>query len=554
MIKPLSRIATPVRPANGHVLAVETELVPLELPSSPSTGRRSRVSSALLLGLLQALIIVVLIWVELAEPPAQRGLRGVIFSNAIASTGATAAMHLYRNTLDWLPLVGNDHVLSPQPYIWIRRAGFLLLAATQLAALWFVSREERPSIRPWLTGPLLSTLLLVIYPPINTDVFYYASAGQVANKGGNPYIHAPKHFGPNIFDRYSDWEHIRVPYGPAWTGISRIVDVATGTSPFATSIGFKIVLGLSALGLAFVTARVARRLTGDPRREVIAFVLVAWSPIVLYESAGTAHLDPLLMLFALGGLLLLVSPRPGGIRAGLLLIALSALLKPVTVPLLGLAALVRLARRSDPMKTIIWRWSIDVAAVLALVVVAFAPYWAGGRLPGAMIDNQRELYVEHPLRANPFWIWLMPRLGIRGGWLPEDGAKLAQSAATLFVLAAGYWLVRREVVLRKCTNLPDPSPTTILRWQIQTWAVVMFALAYIPPNSHSWYMIWALPLMALIAVDRMRFGREQPAVIALSNGHSAETIATVPSVPWPIVAYFAWSFASFFIYHTFTRG
>jgi len=499
-------------------------------------------------------VIVLLTWVELAEPPAQRGLTGIVFSNAIASTGATAAMHLYRTRLDWLPLVGNDYVLSPTPYLWIRRVGFLLLAATQLAALWFVVREDRPSIRRWLFGPVLSLLLLVIYPPINTDVFYYASAGQVANKGGNPYLRSPRSFGRNVFDRYSDWEHITVPYGPVWTGISRLIDRATGTSPFASSLGFKFVLGISALGLAFVTARLARRLTGDPRREVLAFVLIAWSPIVLYESAATAHLDPLLMLFALGGLLMVVSPRPGRLRGGLLLIAVSALCKPVTVPLLGLAALIRLARRRDPLKAIVQRWIVDVAAVLVVVFFAFAPYWAGLRLPQAMLENQRQLYVEKPLRANPFWIWLAPRLGLSGGWLPEDGAKIAQAAAILFVAGAVYWLVRREITLRTQTNLPDPSPTMILRWQIQTWAIVMFALAYIPPNSHSWYMIWALPLMTLICVDRAQFGHDQQPVPARTNGHTVAPSPTIRYVPWPLVVYFAWSFISFFIYHTWSRG
>jgi hypothetical protein len=554
VIKPLARVALPVRPANGHAVAVDPDLIPLELPAPSPAERASRVSPALLLAVAQVLVIALLVWVELAQPPPQRGLTGIIFSNAIASSGAKAALHLYRDTFDWLPWVGDDYVLSPQPYIWIRRVGFLLLAATQLAALWVVTREERPSIRPWLFGPVFSMLLLLIYPPINTDVFYYAGASWVANEGGNPYLESPRAFGPNVFDRYSDWEHITVPYGPAWTGISRVVNLATDTSPLATSLGFKALLGLAAIGLALVTAHLARRLTGDPRKGVVAFVLVAWSPIVLYESAATAHLDPLLMLVALGGLALVTSPKPGRFRGGLLLIALSALFKPVTLPLLGLAALVRLARRGEPFKAIARRWVLDVAVVLALAVVAFAPYWGGGRLPGAMLDNQRTLYVEKPLRSNPFWIWLAPRLGFSGGWLPEDGAKIAQGAAILFVAGAVFWLVRREVLLRQRPALPDPSPTMLLRWQLQSWAVVMVALAYLPPNAHSWYMIWALPLMTLLWVDRARLGRDRPPVTARVNGHTVEAGLAERHIPWPIVVYFAWSFVSFFVYHTWARG
>lgn len=551
MIKPLSRVALPDRPSDGQVLTVETDFIPRERPSPALVKQRPLVSPALILGLLQALVVVVLVWVELAEPPAQKGLTQIMFSNAIASSGATAAMHLYRDKLSWLPLVGNDDVLSPQPYVWLRRAGFLLLAAIQLAALWSALRQDRPSIRQWIAGPVLSTALLVLYPPINTDVFYYASAGQVANMGGNPYLQSPRQFGAHVFDRYSDWQYIPVPYGPVWTLISRTVDFVTGTSPFATSIGFKIVLGLSALSLAFVTARLARRLTDDPRREVLAFILVAWSPIVLYESAGTAHLDALMMLFALGGLLLLITPRPGRMRGGLVLIAVSALCKPITTPLLGSAALVRLARRKEPMKMVAWRWFFDVAILLALVAVAFAPYWGGGRLPASIIDNQRKLYVENPLRANPFWIWLFPRLGIRGDWFHDHGgAQVAQSFATLVALAAVFWLVRREVKLRQNPALPDPTPAMLLRWEIQTWAVATFALAYIPPNSHSWYMIWALPLMSLILVDRARFACHQEPVVSHRNGHSAKAF----HIPWPLLVYFSWSFISFFIYHTWTRG
>ena len=61
-------------------------------------------------------------------------------------------------------------------------AGAASLAALQLAAVWTVMRQERPSIRRWLAGPAASVLILLLSPPINTDVFYYAAVGLVANR------------------------------------------------------------------------------------------------------------------------------------------------------------------------------------------------------------------------------------------------------------------------------------------------------------------------------------------------------------------------------------
>jgi hypothetical protein len=355
-----------------------------------------------------------------------------------------------------------------------------------------------------------------------------------------------------VFDKFSDWEHITAPYGPIWTAISRLIDWMTGTSPLATSIGFKALDGIAALGLALIVWRLAEILTGDRRRAAAAFVLVAWSPIVLYESAGTAHLDPLLMLLAMGGLLALVSQGKGRTRAGLLLVAASALCKPVTIPLIGLGALVRLSKRRDTLKLVYRKWILDIFAVLALVVVTFAPYWQGGSLPGGMLENQRHLYVDKPLRSNPFWIWLFPEIGINGSWLPARGSTIAQGLAALLVLATAVWLIRRELRLRERVEDGDPSPSMLLRWQVHTWAVVMFALSYIPPNAHAWYMIWAIPLVALITVDRIPLPKLTPA--SATNGHVGEPPHLHPKLKWALIAFYAWSFMSFFIYHTFTRS
>jgi hypothetical protein len=107
------------------------------------------------------------------------------------------------------------------------------------------------------------------------------------------------------------------------------------------------------------------------------------------------------------------------------------------------------------------------------------------------------------------------------------------------------WLFRRAMEIRRETKLDQ---NTILRWQVGCWAIVMFCLSYIPPNAHSWYMIWAIPLVALVTVDRIRFA-DSP-----TGGRF------LPNVRWPsrsvqvmLFLFYGWSFASFYIYHTFYR-
>src|SRR5262249_34950111 len=120
-----------------------------------------RISPPVLLAAVQVLVTVCLVWVELAEPPSQPGLRVFPFSNAVHSKGARSALKLYRARFDWLPHVGPGHVLPPEPYVWSLRAALVLLFLTQIVALWAVHRESRPSLRRWMIGPVLSTVVLL---------------------------------------------------------------------------------------------------------------------------------------------------------------------------------------------------------------------------------------------------------------------------------------------------------------------------------------------------------------------------------------------------------
>lgn len=539
--------AVPLQPSAGE------QQIAAEWPARHTrSGLAQRVGALpYLLGCAAAAVSLFLAWAELAEPKGQRGLRVVYFSNVIHSKGSRAALLLYRQRLDRLPFVGSQHVLAPTPYVRSLRAGLMLLFLLQAAALWVALRETRPSLRRWVVGASAAAICLLLYPPISTDVFYYASVGEEANRGGNPYLRSPKVFGQLVFDPFSDWQRITVPYGPVWTWVSRLVDAATGTSPFATSIGFKILIGASALGLGLVTAALAKQLTGEERAGILGFILVAWSPIALYESAGTAHFDPFMMLLALGGLLLMSTAGRGRTRAGLLLIAASALCKPVTLPLLASAALVRLAKRDDPLWLVAARWAGDALAALALAAVAYGVYWGNGGLPRAVLASSRR-YVDRPNRANTFWYWVLPEFGFGVKWLKGDGPQIIQAVATLIVVIAIAWRAWQTLRVR-LTPGPSPSATALLRWQVSTWAIAMIAEGSLPSNAHAWYTVWSLPLMALIAIDRGVVARFLDRTTARGTP-PATTESRASWLTWAVVIYFAWISLNFVVYHTLTRG
>jgi hypothetical protein len=518
------------------------------------------------LGLLQVLVVVALVLVELAEPAPEPGFGGIAFSNAISSRRARAGVDLFRERLGWPAgdeAEGSWRVLSPAGYVWAKRAGVAALALVQLAAL-LTCLERRATDAPrrawpWLIGPTLATLVLLAMPPVSTDLFSYAAAGNLARQGVNPYLTTPVDSAAgDPFAPFNDWAHIVTPYGPIWTNLSRLVVGLAGTDPFLTALGIKAVAGVSALGLGLVTLGLARRLTDDARLVGAAVVLVAWQPVLLLESAGSGHLDATMMLCALGGLLLISSGRRGGVRGGLALIAAGALVKPVVAPLLGLAALWRVAEsRGAPnrWRTVIGRWLGDAAAIAAVMAVAFAPYWSGGDLLRTLSGESKRLYLDEALGVNAVWFWLLPRLPLvpeGDPWLEltDRFVRPATAAATLAVLTGTLlWLLARSWPWRRHRRGGARTAASAgggLPDQVLAWAVAMAALGMLPVNAHAWYAIWPLAPVTLAWVATAPRRRRVPAqAVETDEGGRGWAVA-----PWWLWLFLIWVLGSFLVYHT----
>ncbi len=429
------------------------------------------------------LLLVVLIWLMLGPPVGFPG-----FARDTATVEAPRRVALYADALD----VGASP-LSDGAYVWSVRATLGALFLLHGAAVWWV--RTSPVIRTWERRlwyglPVAALTMALAYPPTSADLFYYAVAGHLAaDRGLNPYVVTPATFPTDPLVPLNYWTGITSPYGPLWTTLSRGVVEVVGADPLRVSLAFKVLAAVSAIGLTLVISRLAEE--SSPGAGLVAYVLVGWQPIMVLESAGTGHHDALIMLPALVGLGLLGRERT---RTALLALTLSALMKPVTVPLLVLAAVARLRERR--WLGAIRGWSGDLLAISLLVLLVSAPYWAGGKMLRSLLAEPGRLV------SNPFYGLLADLIAAAWGASArvEFGLRAGSiskiTVATIVVVLCGWFAVR---VWRS-----SPRNRDLLRLEAIGWAAITLVLALVPSSAHPWYAIWTLGPVALVARARGR--------------------------------------------------
>ncbi len=329
----------------------------------------------------------------------------------------------------------------------------LLVAAFAfyLAALALLRRKP-----PGLRAVLLVALAIQVAPLagpllLSTDAWTYWEYGRIAAvHGGNPYVDTPSEFSsdPAYEHAGAAWRETTSVYGPAFTLLSEVVALVSGSSAAAAAWIFKVLAAAGILACAVLAARLARD-------RPAAAALVGWNPLFAVHFAGGGHNDALLAALALGALALAASGRKGLAGAAW---AVAILLKWIPVVFLALRAFEARAtgRRVDHrgfaaaglviLTLATWRYDFDWLR-------AFGPLArnAEGQTSYALSQRVEQLGVPH-------------------------GAALSLAAV---VLAAGLtWLVREAVRGRARLGLS---------------ACLLLATT---PWLAPWYTVWALPLAA----------------------------------------------------------
>jgi alpha-1,6-mannosyltransferase len=292
-----------------------------------------------------------------------------------------------------------------------------------------------------LAGPLL----------LSTDAWTYWEYGRIAAvQGGNPYVDTPSEFSADPSYQYAGaaWRETTSVYGPAFTLLSELVALVSGSSAAAAAWIFKALAAAGVLACAVLAARLARD-------RPAAAALVGWNPLFAVHFAGGGHNDALLAALVLGALVLAASGRrafAGAAWAG------AILLKWIPVVFFALRALEARAtgRRVDHRG-----FALAAAVLAALATWRYGLDWLRAFGPLARnAEGQTSYALSHRVE----------QLGV-----PHAAALALAGLALALGLA---WLAREALRGRARLGLS---------------ACLLLATT---PWLAPWYTIWALPLAA----------------------------------------------------------
>jgi hypothetical protein len=155
-----------------------------------------------------------------------------------------------------------------------------------------------------------------------------------------------------------------------------------------TAFGFKGLAALANLGSRWLIRDISARL--DAGDGLIAFALYALNPLVLFETAGIGHNEAVVVVFALGGVWLVLRGLPW---AGLVALLVSADVKSVTASVAVFVAAWFIFQGQDARVRA--RRAVGVLGVATLTgIVLWAPFWAGAAMfttSRAILNKSSEL-------------------------------------------------------------------------------------------------------------------------------------------------------------------
>ncbi|HXI03291.1 MAG TPA: hypothetical protein VNI57_08945, partial [Candidatus Saccharimonadales bacterium] len=354
----------------------------------------------------------------------------------------------------------------------------------------------------------LRIIALPATPGLSDDIYRYLWDGHVQAAGINPYLHAPA--APQLDPLATAYrDRINNPELPTiYPPVSQMVFLAASLAG-GSVVAMKGLLCLIDMGTILTLAAILRRRGMAPSRVVI----YAWSPLAILEVGWNGHQD------AAGVLLLTLAVL--GIEAGRGGLSMAAGALSGAAKYIGWLVLPCAARRSKGRARLWW------IAAPAAAAIAWLPYaGAGWKVLGSLGVYAEQWRFNDSLFA--VLLRAVETLGLPG--LARTAIAAAGLGGTALVRFAGpLWLAKGIAAA-----LFVAFAVRVLRrgWEdpLRHLLALVGAALLLSPTLHPWYLLWIVPLMAI--VPRVSWLWLSWAILVCSYPMMALKLAGLPPAGW----------------------
>ena len=317
-----------------------------------------------------------------------------------------------------------------------------------------------------------AAILMFVFPFDAADIFDYIIHGRMAPVyGGNPYLNIPRQFPHDPFYPYVAWKDDPSPYGPVWEILAGITSHLAGDGIVANIWAYKLIPGLFLFGSLGVVALVLRQ--EAPKQALAGTLLLAWNPLVLYETWAHGHNDMVMVFWILAAVWAISRQR---YLLSVMSLVISALVKFVPVLLIPVALAIALRELPDLRRRIVFLVQTAAGAIL-IGVVAYSPFWYG---PEAVTVVNRTRLFTSSIPAVIYYT-LRDRLGV------DEAASLVAAGALVVTLLFVIW--QAYLALRG---------GGWQRFTQSSFNILAFYLLVTCLWFQQWYTVWLIGLAPLL--------------------------------------------------------
>lgn len=359
--------------------------------------------------------------------------------------------------------------------------GVALLLQSWLVLGYAVMHQDlRDEKRLWWTFAAWGSPLLLALPMFSRDVYSYYAQGILLTQGRDPYTSGVVDI-PGWFGTGADplWGESPAPYGPLFLILERGVANFTD-SPLLGAYVFRLIVVVGVVLMAWAVPQLAK-MHGISASK--AFWLVVLNPLVFVHLVVGIHNDALVTGFLALAFVLALAGRPA---IGVVLVALSAAVKPIGLLALPFIGLIWAGRRAGFSRRVVFWGASALITLVVFAVLSLGSRTQMGWLSALATPGKVRTWLSPPTALGTI-------VGEVGSWF---GITSVDSMISVFrligqvvALAIVAWLVLK----------PEGRSAT------RAAGLAFMVVVFLGPVVQPWYLLWGLPLVVAAGLRRNEF-------------------------------------------------